>query len=189
MKKRSLWGMLALLLAFGFVMAGCSTVDSLSQENIGEFTNNLALPNKDFTTLGLVFSETSYDLDEKGARGDIYTYYKLLQEVKKLNGDYMINIVIDKKVEGTFETILGRKTDKLIKGKVTWYGTATAIKYSDSIKNTVTTTVTTASNPPVTTTTTSTTYSTSSSGPAGLLGDGGGSGGIKGFFNKLFKKK
>jgi len=182
--------MLALLLAFGFVMAGCSTVDSLDQENIGEFTNNLALPNKDFTSLGLVFSETSYDLDEKGARGDIYTYYNLLKEVKKLNGDYMINIVIDKKIEGTFETMFGRKTGKLIKGKVTWYGTATAIKYSDSIKNTVTTTVTTASNPPVTTTTTSTTYSTSSSGPAGLFGGSGASGGgVKGFFDRLFKKK
>ena len=148
MKKRSLWGMLALLLAFGFVMVNCSTVDStaLSHENVGTFTNNPAIPGKDFTSLGLVFSETTYDQDEKETKGDIYTYYALLKEVKKLNGDYMINIVIDKKIESTFG-----ETENLIKKKVTWYGSATAIKYTDSLKNSVTT-VTSAGNNPVTTT-------------------------------------
>jgi len=189
------FGILVLVLVFGMAMTGCSTVDSLDQENIGDFTNNLALPNKDFTALGLVFSETTYDLDEKGARGDIYTYHNLLKEVKKLNGDYMINIVIDKKIEGTFETIFGRKTGKLIKGKVTWYGSATAIKYTDAIKNTFTTTTTTASNPPVTSTTTGQTYAgfgTSGGGTpsGGTSGGAAGSskGGISGFFSKLFKK-
>jgi len=182
-------GILVLALVFGMVMAGCATVDSLSQENYGDFPNGPTLPNKDFTSLGLVFSETSYDLDEKGTRGDIYTYQNLLKEVKKLNGDYMINIVIDKKIEGTFETVFGRKTNKLIKGKVTWYGSATAIKYTDALKNTVTKSDTVASNPPVTTTTTSTSYVMSSSSP-GLLGSpSGGGGGVGGFFSNLFKKK
>lgn len=197
--KKICLGILVIALVFGIVTTGCSTVDSLSQENIGDFTSNLALPNKDFTALGLVFSETTYDLDEKGTRGDIYTYYALLKEVKKLNGDYMINIVIDKKIEGTFETIFGQKTNKLIKGKVTWYGTATAIKYTDSLKSTVTTTITTAGNTPVTTTTTGQTYSMSNSGSSsgfggggggggGAAGAAGGKGGIGGFFSKLFKK-
>jgi len=176
-------GILVLALVFGAIMTGCSTVDSLSQENVGKFSDGLTLPNKDFTALGLVFSETSYDQDEKGTRGDIYTYQNLLKEVKKLNGDYMINIVIDKKIEGTFETSFGKKTGKLIKGKVTWYGSATAIKYTDSLKNSVTN-VSTAGNAPLTTTSTTYIMSSSSSGGGGAAGSNSGSKG--GFFSNLF---
>jgi hypothetical protein len=197
--KKFGFGILVLVLVFGMVMTGCSTFDSLDRENIGRFVNLEWLPNKDFTSLGLVFVETSYDRDSKGERGDIFTYQALLKEVKKLGGDYMINVVIDKKTEGTFITVFERPW-KFTKGKVTWYGSATAIKYADSMKNIKTTTTTTQSTPPVTTTTTETIFvgspSSGSSASGGLLGGGGGgsspassgSGGIGGFFAKLFKK-
>jgi len=170
------------------ILAGCSTVDRLSQDNRGKF-QNIAVPDKDFTSLGLVFVEKSYEQDEKGTRGDIYTYYALLQEAKKLGGDYIINITIDVKTEGTFNTFFGKQRD-LVKGKVIWYGAATAIKYGNSLKESTTITTT----PSGSTTVTNERYSIdggnggdSSGGNGG--GSSGGSGGIKGFFDNLFKKK
>jgi len=155
MKKSVFLGMLALLLAFGFVLSGCSTLDTLSGVNQGKFSN-VTVPDKDFTSLGLVFVEKAWDEDELGVRGDIYTYYALLQEAKKLGGDYIINITIDVKTERQYQTIF-KMPKKLIKGKVTWYGTATAIKYGNSLKASSTTT-TTNSGGVSTTTTTSDSY-------------------------------
>ena len=155
MKKHAFLGMLALLLVFGFVLAGCSTVDTLGRTNSGKFSY-ITVPDKDFTSLGLVFVETTYDEDELGARGDVFTYYALLQEAKKLGGDYIINVSIDVKTERTHQTIF-KVPKKLIKGKVTWYGAATAIKYGNSLKAS-STTVTTNSGGVSTTTTTSDSY-------------------------------
>jgi len=180
MKKRSLGGMLALLLTFGFIMTGCSTVDTVNRDNRGEF-QRIAVPDKDFTSVGLVFSEKSYDLDERGARGDIFTYYTLLQEAKKLGADYIINVTIDVKTEGTFNTFFGKQTN-LVKGKETWYGAATAIKYTTALKNT-TVTVGTIGNSGNLSTNTDERYSMSG-GTSSPTGNGN-----KGFFDKLFKKK
>ena len=179
MKKRTLWGMSALLLMFGFVMAGCSTVNKISQENRGVF-QNVAIPDKDFTSLGLVFVEKTYDIDENGAKGDIFTYYALLQEAKKLGGDYIINVTIDVRTDGTFNSILGAQLN-FVKGKVTWYGAATVIKYTNALKTT-STVVTPIGNSSATTTNESYNMSGGSSSPAA-------GGKAKGFFARLFTRK
>ena len=163
---------------FGFVMAGCSTVDTISQDNRGDF-QRISVPNKDFNSLGLVFSEKSYDIDEKGARGDIFTYYALLQEAKKLGADYIINVTIDVKTEGTFKTVFGKQSN-LIKGKVTWYGAATAIKYTTALKNTKVL-ITPQGNSNTTNTDESYSMAGGASSPANIDV-------IKGFFGKIFKK-
>jgi len=181
MKKQSLWGMLALLLTFGFVLTSCSTIDTLSPpDNRGVF-QYISVPDKDFNSLGLVFVEKSYDQDEKGVRGDIFTYYALLQEAKKLGGDYIINVTIDVRSEGTFNALLGKQGD-LVKGKVTWYGAATAIKYTNAMKETTTTTATPAS---TTVINEKPSISSGSSNPASTTGGSN----SKGFLDNLFKKK
>jgi len=156
MKKHAFLGMLALLLAFGVVLAGCSTVDSLSGGNKLFKYDYVTVPDKDFTSLGLVFVERTADQDELGVRGDVLTYYALLQEAKKLGGDYIINVTIDVKTEQTHQTVF-KIPKKLIKGKVTWYGAATAIKYGNSLKAS-STTATTNSGGVSTITTTSDSY-------------------------------
>jgi len=178
MKKRSLGGMLVLLLTFGFIMTGCATVDTINRENRGDF-RRVSVPDKDFTAVGLVFSEKSYDLDEKGARGDIFTYYALLQEAKKLGADYIINVTIDVKTEGTFKTFFGKKTE-LVKGKETWYGAATAIKYTTALKNTEVS-ISPVGNSTVNNTKESFSMSRDAVSPAT-------NNSIKSFFDKLFKK-
>jgi hypothetical protein len=126
------------------VLSGCSTVDTLSRENRGAF-QDITVPAKDFQSLGLVFTEVSFDTDAKGSRGDIFTYNALLKEAQKLGADTIVNVVIDIKREGTndvlkvfnFSSRLG-----MVSGKETWYGSATAIKYTESLKNVDTTVVT-----------------------------------------------
>jgi hypothetical protein len=153
--KMFLSGMFSMVLAFGFMVSGCTTIDSVSKENLGSF-QNIIVPAKDFTSLGLVFTETSFDTDANGSRGDVFTYNALLKEAQKLGADTIVNVVIDVKKEGqnTWLKFMGIKKDYgIVTGKETWYGSATAIKYSTSLKNVDTTVVS-----GTTTTTTKETY-------------------------------
>ena len=107
---------LVILLAFGFVLSGCK---SISKDNQGSF-NTISVPAKDFTSLGLVFTESVVENN----KGEVFTYYALLKKAKELGADTIVNVTIDKQTEGTsLFWILP------LKAKVTWYGAATAIKY------------------------------------------------------------
>jgi hypothetical protein len=143
MKKNKLFlGLLAL--AFSLILLGCTTIDTVGKENYGTF-QNITVPAKDFQSLGLVFSETFFDTDAKGSRGDVFTYNALLKEAQKLGADTIVNVVIDVKKEGANEwfKLFGIKKDRgVVQGKETWYGSATAIKYDAAIKNVDTTVVT-----------------------------------------------
>jgi hypothetical protein len=140
-----LWlGVLAAALTFGVVLSGCTTIDTISKENQGTF-QNITVPAKDFQSLGLVFTEVTFDMDAKGSRGDVFTYNALLKEAKKLGADYIVNMVIDVKREGSNQwlKIFGIKKDLgLVQGKEIWYGSATAIKYTDSLHTVDTTVIT-----------------------------------------------
>ena len=137
-KERVSLGILALLLVFSAGLTSCSTTDSVSggvRDPRGNF-ETISVPDKDFQALGLVFAEASYEQDERGARGGVLTYQALLKEAQALGADYIVNVVIDYKSEGSEKWLFGKKSLGAVKGKVTWYGSATAIKYTDTLKNT-----------------------------------------------------
>jgi predicted small secreted protein len=137
-------GIIAVGALIGLALAGCTTMDTIGKDNQGVF-QNITVPAKDFDSLGLVFTEVSFDTDAKGSRGDIFTYNALLKEAHKLGADTIVNLVIDVKKEGTNDwiKILGLSRDMgVVTGKETWYGSATAIKYTESLKNVDTTTIT-----------------------------------------------
>ena len=181
-KKHISVGILALLLVFGMSLSGCKTIDSVSggvNNTRGTFST-IGVPKKDFQALGLVFAEASYDEDENGSRGDVLTYQALLMEAKKLGADYIVNVVIDSKNEGSQKYLFGRPIGRLTKGKVTWYGSATAIEYTNII---IDTTVTLDSEGRQSTAQTTRSSDSSEGYSSGLFGGGGGP------FSKLFKKR
>jgi hypothetical protein len=126
MKNRSfILGMLAVLLAFGFSTVGCA---SISGENIGSFPS-ISVPAKDFTSLGLIFTENEIE----NSNGKVFTYNALLKEAQALGADAIVNVTIDVQREGMKFLMF------TISGKETWYGSATAIKYTTGTLNDVTT--------------------------------------------------
>jgi hypothetical protein len=130
-------GILGMVLVF-FAMAGCTTVDTLYRENPkGGSYQDIKVPNKDFESKGLVFAEYKSDGDEAGnERGEVYTYYKLLQEAQKLGADAIVNVVIEASVAGRVTKLFGAPK-KAWMTKKTWYGSATAIKYTATINESV----------------------------------------------------
>jgi len=93
---------------------------------------------KDYEALDMVFTEVSFTSDDKGSRGDVFLYQTLLKEAQKLGGHAITNVVIDVKKEELRSELrlFGIKQDKgIISGKETWYGSALAIKYTDTLKS------------------------------------------------------
>jgi hypothetical protein len=85
--------------------------------------------------VGLIFAEASKNITEEGASGEALVYQALLKEAQKAGADAIINVVIDRRFEGTTTvttpSIFGKT--KLI-GTETWYGSALAIKYGATLK-------------------------------------------------------
>jgi hypothetical protein len=96
-------------------------------ENNGTFGRHIRTPVKDFVSLGMVFTENKFEFDSKVFKGDIFTYQGLLKEAQKLGADAIINVVIDKKID---LVTYGMNTTR----RETWYGSALAIKYTDTLK-------------------------------------------------------
>ena len=116
MVNRKMWLVISVLvLVFGMVMTGCATI---GKENVGDFSS-IAVPAKDFTSLGLVFTENVIENN----KGKVFTYYELLKKAKELGADAIVNVTIDVQREGT--KFLGL----YLSPKELWYGSATAIKY------------------------------------------------------------
>jgi hypothetical protein len=142
------WGVIGLVLIVALAAMGCNTVIPTNQGTIDQIHTPLA---KDFTSLGLVFSEGVY---KSTADGNIFTYYDLLKQAQELGADAIVNVTIDKKSVGTKFLIfdLGSTTN--------WFGSALAIKYTGSIatasENVVTNTNVSESGVISTTTTTAT---------------------------------
>ena len=133
MNKKHLIGVTALALLLGFSFTSCKTVEVLGGGVSAERGSyeTIRTPAKDFNTLGLVFAEAVKELKDESVSGDVLIYQKLLQEAKKLNGDYIINVVIDRKFSGT-QKKFGRFVIEF-KGTEYWYGSAVAIKYTNSL--------------------------------------------------------
>jgi uncharacterized protein YbjQ (UPF0145 family) len=115
-----------------FVLTGCFTMGSqaasVNFENNGAFGRHIRVPVKDFVSMGLVFTENQFEFDSKVFKGDIFTYQQLLKEAQKLGADAVINVVIDKKIDLITS---GMNTVR----RETWYGSALAIKYTNTLKS------------------------------------------------------
>jgi hypothetical protein len=123
---KSFWLLFSAALVFGLFLPGCATI---SKENIGDFATINRVPIKDFTSLGLVFTENTIDRN----RGQVFTYNELLKLAKELGADTIINVTIDVKREGT------RFLGFYLSPKETWYGSALAIRYTEGLlKNSMT---------------------------------------------------
>jgi len=107
------------------IVTGCKTI---SKENIGTF-DEISVPAKDFTSLGLIFTENVVENNQ----GKVFTYYELLKKAKELGADAMVNVTIDVQREGT------KFLAFYLNPKETWYGSATAIKYNPGTLTQVTT--------------------------------------------------
>jgi hypothetical protein len=142
MKKNVLFaGILALVL--GLSMMSCKTIESVDRGGPNAeqrfFNQRISVPNKDFESLGMVFTEVFFEIDARGSRGDVFTYNALLKEAHKLGADAIINVVIDVKKEGSTNYLFNRNLGIAV-GKETWFGSATAIKYTETLvsKETIT---------------------------------------------------
>ena len=133
----------AILIALCVIsLAGCFSVAAaeVSYNNKGVFGEQVITPAKDFVSKGLVFTETVFYIDStKGTiDGALFTYQDLLKEAKKVGGDAIINVVIDKKRETSKE---GKGFTEKTRIQETWYGSALAIQYTNSLKTGTTTTL------------------------------------------------
>jgi hypothetical protein len=134
MKRSFIIGTLGIALVFA-MLTGCTTVKSLDRLNpVGGNYQDIKVPNKDFTSLGLVFAEYESTGDGFGSEsGEVYTYFALLQAAQAKGADAIVNVVIEGLQEAQSQKLLGRVMSQGITRKH-WYGSATAIKYGDTIK-------------------------------------------------------
>ena len=116
--------MLGALLAFSVVLSGCSTFETQGRLERGVFQDIRSLPAKDFVSLGLVFVDNAV---VSNGRGHVFIYNELLRQAHALGADTIINVVIDRKIEGEItrfgSMMLSQNVDE------TWYGSGTAIRY------------------------------------------------------------
>jgi hypothetical protein len=165
-------GILGMVLVFGMVFTGCTTSSVTGGRGVqGSLVDVQSYPAKDFVSLGMVFAEAVVEDSGTGDTGDIMTYNALLKEAHTKGADTIINVVIDSKFEGSetkLFTVLSRK------GKTTWYGSATAIKYTDTLVQ-KTTDVTIGDGSVANTKTTETPVMSASSSSDGGSSSGGGS--------------
>ncbi|MDR0668816.1 MAG: hypothetical protein LBF95_01940 [Treponema sp.] len=159
MKNKLFDWVLVTLAAFAVLaVTGCVTTTATTEgTNDGNFGENIRTPVKDFQTVGLVFTETQLAVTTSGGNeGQIFTYQALLKEAQAIGADAIINVVIDKKVQATMFPS---------SHITTWYGSALAIKYMDTL--TETTSVTVIIGDTTTTTQTTSVYFNDGSGGAG----------------------
>jgi len=127
------------LIASVALLTGCGSFGTTSSSaevyftNGGTFGENVFIPVKDFEAVGLVFTTTQFTTNDKTIDGDVFTYQALLKEAEKLGAHAIINIVIDKKFElVTTGANLSAKTWQ----QQTWYASALAIKYTETLRET-----------------------------------------------------
>jgi len=151
------------------IMTGCATI---GKENNGSF-EEIKVPAKDFTSLGLVFTENVI----QNNKGKVFTYYELLKKAQELGADAIVNVTIDVQREGT------KILNIYLNPKETWYGSATAIKYTPGTLTQVTTNNTESTS----VTKEGVIMNTAGGGSSGGGGGGsdGGGGGAKSFLQKI----
>ena len=124
---------------FVLTASGCTTTEaSITGRNSGKFPS-VSVAAKDFTPVGMVFTETVLVHDRNRARrtaaGEILTYHALLRQAQAQGAHAIINVTIDVKTEisGTLTTfgIFTFADNRTV--TETWMGSALAITYGSSL--------------------------------------------------------
>jgi hypothetical protein len=124
--KWFVWVLFTLVALAALELSGCATAEAATEStNKGNLGEHIRTPVKDFQSLGLVFTETRFETAKSGSdEGQIFTYQALLKDAQVLGADAIINVAIDKKIQVT--TFPSNRI-------TTWYGSALAIKYTDTL--------------------------------------------------------
>ena len=114
-KKKVIIIVIAVLLLFGFIGHGMAARNIMTMRGYPFMRyGDISLAAKDFESMGIVFTESASTMRE----GYRLTYNALMKEAAQKGADAVINVTIASKKES---------------GKRIWYGSATAIKYLDTI--------------------------------------------------------
>ena len=124
MKNLKFVGIIAFVAVIMLSVVGCSTI-SVKESESG-YAPSVGITVKDFEALGVVRVQTV--IDDKG-NGERITFDALLREAEKLGGNGIANVTIDKQSEIKVSPF-GRSP-----GTTTYYGSALAIKYTNTIAN------------------------------------------------------
>jgi len=121
-------------LGLAVVLVGCASA-AVSVENRGRFGEQILTPAKDFESRGLVFTEVEHEIiSGRGAiTGETFTHQALLREAHRLGADAIINVAIDMRIE---RITIGQTTTN----REIWFGSALAIRFTDTLTYTTTTT-------------------------------------------------
>ena len=134
--------LIAVISCSAFLFTGCQTVQTgvAGFSNHGIFGEQVRIPVKDFESLGLVFVQVQFEHTPGGhIDGEGFTFQKLLKEAHALGADSIINVVIDRQIQEV--QIRGRHGVETT-SQGTWFASALAIRFTDTIVNHVTTTTT-----------------------------------------------
>jgi len=153
MNKKISVVMVIAIIVVSLVASSCGSTSATTDKGItldygskGDmFGLHTITPAKDFTGVGLVFTEQSFVLNPHDSfNGETYTYQKLLQEAQKLGADAIINVVVDYRIINENSTSTetssnlfsssSSSSDSIVRREV-WYGSALAIKYGQALKN------------------------------------------------------
>jgi len=135
--KNKLFFLVLVIISAAFLFSGCMTKASLgfSLDNKGVFGEQIRTPAKDFVSLGLVFTEVHFVVTNKGMfSGETFAYQALLREAHVLGADAIINVVIDKQTQNLSPTMSPDIQH-------TYYGSALAIKFTETLKRTSSVTI------------------------------------------------
>ena len=161
MKKKIIYTVIILVIGAALLISSCTTTKTAHEKNIdlsyghagNVFGQQVITAAKDFSTLGLIFTEQTFKINVKDSfNGETFTYQALLKEANALGGDGIINVVIDHRIivetEGettTTTSMFGgapvvERNGNAVRTEV-WYGSALAIKYTTTLyeKSTLTT--------------------------------------------------
>jgi uncharacterized protein YbjQ (UPF0145 family) len=122
-KKLFTSGILGVALVFAIAVIGLGGCATTMKENFSGKSENITVGVKDFTAVDLVFVET---VVTKG-NGEKITYDALMKAAAEKDADAIVNVTIDVKKDGT------KFLWFYLNPRETWYGSALAIKYTESI--------------------------------------------------------
>jgi hypothetical protein len=117
MKKFKKFLILAAILPL--TLGGFSSCATSAKTNVSAKLENVTVAAKDFNALGLLFVEVVV----KDGNGEAIIYEALLKEADRKGADTIVNVTIGRKKGGP----------KFLSNEKTWYGSATAIKYTSSL--------------------------------------------------------
>jgi hypothetical protein len=154
MNRKPYFFAVLLIVAGVLAFTGCLSSGNVAvdRSDSGPFGEHYRTPVKDFVTLGIVFTENQFQVDSSGfLSGNIFTYQELLKAAQDLGGDAIINVVIEQRNDTESSGLSSIREE-------TWYGSALAIKYTDTLRRIETTTIHDASASMTTVTTTEEVY-------------------------------